>query len=105
MAQSMVAESVSMIVIRRAFEVHTHSLISKFRSPTLTCSAALKALRQYNEVSCDMFLSWRRTTSTSKLWALEALRTSYSYMSEKGSSNEEEYRRAVKVSDRFSEAN
>ena len=26
-------------------------------------------------------------------------------MSEKGSSNEEEYRRAVKVSDRFSEAN
>lgn len=49
-------------------------------------AAALKALRRYNE-------------------ALEALRTSYSYVSEKGSNNEEEYRRAVKVSDRFSEAN
>ena len=48
MAQSMVAESVSMIVIRRAFEVHTHSLISKFRSPThMQCGAeSLEAIQR-----------------------------------------------------------
>jgi len=49
-----------------------------------------------------MFLSSRLETSQLfKTKALEAFKTSYGLVPEKSSINEEEYRRAVKVSDAF----
>ena len=49
-----------------------------------------------------MFLSSRlKTSQLFKTKALEAFRTSYGLVPEKSSINEEEYRRAVKVSDAF----